>query len=138
MIYYCLLLIASAWTGIATMFSACLKRQGYLITFILLSWNIIRFFIFSFFLYGAAFGIIFFMIRVQPAFNSEDEWKFLYKCLFKKETKFLNETIKASIIFFSLKIKMLNVKISAYNITACNLINDNIGNEQLGSFDCGF
>ena len=55
MIYYCLLLIATTGAGIAMMFYACLKRQGYLITFMHVSWNVIRFFIFSFFLYGTAF-----------------------------------------------------------------------------------
>ena len=54
MIYYCLLLIAVTAAGVAMMFYACLKRQGYLITFMHVLWNIIRFFLFSFFLYGTA------------------------------------------------------------------------------------
>ena len=45
------------------MFYACLKRQGYLLTFMKVLWNIIRFFIFSFFLYGTAYGIGFLALR---------------------------------------------------------------------------
>ena len=63
MIYYCLLLIAVTFAGVSMMFYACLKRQGYLITFMHVLWNIIRFFIFSFFLYGTAFGIGFLVIK---------------------------------------------------------------------------
>ena len=57
MVYFCLLLITVTFAGISLMFYACLKRQGYLITFMIILWNIIRFFIFSFFLFGTAFGI---------------------------------------------------------------------------------
>ena len=59
MIYFCLFLIAVVSAGVSMMFYACLKRQGYLITLMHVFWNIIRFFIFSFFLYGTAYGIIF-------------------------------------------------------------------------------
>ena len=45
------------------MFYACLKRQGYLITFMHVLWNIIRFFMFSFFIFGAAYGIFFLALR---------------------------------------------------------------------------
>ena len=45
------------------MFYACLKRQGYLLTFMKVLWNIIRFFMFSFFLYGTAYGIGFLALR---------------------------------------------------------------------------
>ena len=63
MIYYCLVLIAVTFAGVSMMFYACLKRQGYLITFMHVLWNVIRFFIFSFFLYGTAFGIGFLVIK---------------------------------------------------------------------------
>ena len=63
MIYFCLYLITVTSTGISMMFYACLKRQGYLITFMIVLWNIIRFFIFSFFLFGATYGILFLMFR---------------------------------------------------------------------------
>jgi hypothetical protein len=45
------------------MFYACLKRQGYLLTVMHVLWNVIRFFIFSFFLYGTAYGIFFLILR---------------------------------------------------------------------------
>jgi hypothetical protein len=57
MIYSCLFLITITLAGVAMMFYACLKRQGYLITIMHILWNIIRFFMFSFFIYGAAYGI---------------------------------------------------------------------------------
>ena len=59
MSYFCLFLIAVVSAEVSMMFYACLKRQGYLITLMHVLWNIIRFFIFSFFLYGTAYGIIF-------------------------------------------------------------------------------
>ena len=62
MIYFCLFLIAVVSAGVSMMFYACLKRQGYLITLMHVLWNIIRFFIFSFFLYGTAYGIIFIIL----------------------------------------------------------------------------
>ena len=63
MIYYCLILTAVTFAGVSMMFYACLKRQGYLITFMHVLWNVIRFFMFSFFLYGTAFGIGFLVIK---------------------------------------------------------------------------
>ena len=68
MIYYCLLLIAIAGAGVSMMFYACLKRQGYLLTFMHVLWNVIRFFMFSFFLYGTAYGIGFLAIRDSIAY----------------------------------------------------------------------
>ena len=68
MIYYCLLLIAVTCAGVSMMFFACLKRQGYLITFMHVLWNVIRFFIISFFLYGTAYGIGFLVIRDSVAY----------------------------------------------------------------------
>ena len=63
MIYFCLFLIAITFAGIAMMFYACLKRQGYLITIMHFLWNIIRFFMFSFFIFGAAYGIFNFVLK---------------------------------------------------------------------------
>ena len=48
MVYFCLFIITITLAGISLMFYACLKRQGYLITFMHILWNIIRFFMFSF------------------------------------------------------------------------------------------
>ena len=63
MIYFCLLLIVVAAAGISMMFYACLKRQGYLITFMHILWNAIRFFIFWFFLFGTEYGIMFLILK---------------------------------------------------------------------------
>ena len=68
MIYYCLFLIAITFAGVSMMFYACLKRQGYLLTFMHILWNIIRFFMFSLFLYGTAYGIGFLAIRDSIAY----------------------------------------------------------------------
>ena len=150
MIYYCLLLIATTGAGIAMMFYACLKRQGYLITFMHVSWNVIRFFIFSFFLYGTAFGVLFLMIRdliacMYDIFHKNlgidtKEGQFLYNCLFSNETKFLDEIIKTSINSFFTSFQ--NVKCTDINsnidISACENIKYQVENETLGSFDCGF
>ena len=68
MIYYCLLLIVITAAGVSMMFYACLKRQGYLLLFMKILWNIIRFFMFSFFLYGTAYGIGFLAIRDAVAY----------------------------------------------------------------------
>ena len=59
MAYFCLFLMAVVSAGVSMMFYACLKRQGYLITLMHVLWNVIRFFIFSFFLFGTAYGIIY-------------------------------------------------------------------------------
>ena len=57
MIYFCLLLIVVTFAGVSLMFYACLKRQGYLIMFMHVLWNVMRFFMFSFFFYGTTYGI---------------------------------------------------------------------------------
>ena len=151
MICYCLLLIASTRAGIAVMLYAYLKRQGYLITFIHVSWNVIRFFIFSFFLYGTAFRVLFLMIRdliarMYDIFNkhlvNSTEGNFLlYKCLFTNETKFLNETIKASInSFFSQKqiVQCQDIFTKNPACTTFDSIKNKVGNETFGSFNLGF
>ena len=68
MIYYSFLLTAITAAGVSMMFYACLKRQGYLLTFMHVLWNVIRFFMFSFFLYGTAYGIGFLAIRDSIAY----------------------------------------------------------------------
>jgi hypothetical protein len=57
MVYFCMFLITVTFAGVSLMFYACLKRQGYLITFMHILWNIIRFFMVSFFIFGTAYGI---------------------------------------------------------------------------------
>ena len=81
------------------MFYACLKRQGYLITFMHVIWNIIRFFIVSFFLFGTAYGIFFLILKdliscANKIFDQylirekeyEDYYGFLHDCLFLEPT----------------------------------------------------
>jgi hypothetical protein len=89
MIYFCLFLIAVTSAGVSMMFYACLKRQGYLITLMHTLWNINRFFIFSFFLYGTAYGVFFLILSdligvMKMIFLSTDNnnaIKFLKGCL---------------------------------------------------------
>ena len=91
MVYFCLFLIAIVSAGVSMMFYACLKRQGYLITLMHVLWNIIRFFIFSFFLFGTAYGIFFLilsdLIGVMKIIYSEENLpeaqggKFFLNCL---------------------------------------------------------
>ena len=68
MIYFCLIIILTAFTGTSMMFYACLKRQGYLSIFMHVFWNIMRFFMFSFFIYGAAFGMCYLALRDAVAY----------------------------------------------------------------------
>ena len=102
MIYYCLFLITVTFAGVSMMFYACLKRQGYLITIMHVLWNIIRFFMFSFFIFGAAYGIFYLVLKdsvavVKRLFSSEILCKtrdelipcaFLEKCL--QDSNFAN------------------------------------------------
>ena len=62
MVYFCLLLITVTFAAVSMMFYACLKRQGYLLTFMQILWNIIRFFMVSFFIYGTAYGIFYLIL----------------------------------------------------------------------------
>ena len=109
MIYFCLFIITITLAGVSIMFYACLKRQGYLITIMHVLWNIIRFFMFSFFIFGAAYGIFFLALRdsiavVQGLFKYEfldnpsknlfpnkDNNQFLIKCLNKSDYNFIND-----------------------------------------------
>ena len=56
-IYFSILLSVTTFACVSMMFYACLRRHGYLSTFMHVLWNIIRFFIFSFFFYGGAYGM---------------------------------------------------------------------------------
>ena len=69
MIYLCLLCITITFAAVSMMFYVCLKRQGYLSTFMHILWNIVRFFMFSFFFYGAAYGMCYLALRDAVAFN---------------------------------------------------------------------
>ena len=109
MVYFCLFIITITLAGVSMMFYACLKRQGYLITFMHVLWNIIRFFMFSFFIFGAAYGIFFLALRdsiavVQGLFKYEfldkpsknlfpnkENNQFLIKCLNQSDYNFIND-----------------------------------------------
>ena len=99
MIYFCLLLIAVTFAGFSMMFYVCLRNQGYLAIFMHVLWNIIRFFIFSFFFYGAAYGMCYLALRdavayVMFVFGEEnlslEENKNSYLIPKKKGKEFLN------------------------------------------------
>ena len=109
MVYFCLFIITITLAGVSMMFYVCLKRQGYLITFMHVLWNIIRFFMFSFFIFGAAYGIFFLALRDSIAvvqglfrrdflespsknlFPNKENNQFLIKCLNKSDYKFKKE-----------------------------------------------
>ena len=164
MILFCLLLITVTAAGIAMMFYACLKRQGYLITFMHVLWNVIRFFIFSFFLYGTTYGIFFLILRdliacMQKIFNDDLENDgFLHKCIFTNQTKFLDESIKFSVVNFfttynkyklsktetnpsniqSDIIKIYNKVCTGNKLETCEELEKKVKDGNLGSFDCRF
>ena len=166
MIYFCLFLIAVTAAGISMMFYACLKRQGYLITFMHILWNIIRFFIFSFFLYGTAYGVFYDILSDLIAVmnmifkNNLSEKNFLHKCLFSEQgvsTLFVEDTIKTSLNdFFKYKeqdmknndgnkinydgicIGITGEKNNINKTEYCNYLDFLVQNDLLGSFDCSF
>ena len=105
-VYYCLLLITIIFAIFSIGFYACLKQQGYLIKLMNVLWNIIRFFILSFFLYGTAYGIGFLAIRdtiayIMYVFNQNlleentkligDGKQFFISCLLKSDSNLKNE-----------------------------------------------
>ena len=149
MIYYCLLLIAITEAGVSLMFYACLKRQGYLITLMHVLWNTIRYFIFSFFLYGISFLMIRDLIAcMKLIFQNKlieggQEVMFFHNCLLTDKTKILDETIRISINkFFSIYKELedeLKVKFDDFCVSPeCINLNNTINAGTLGSFDCGF
>ena len=160
MIFYCLLSIVVTAAGVSMMFYACLKRQGYLITFMHVIWNIIRFFIVTFFLYGTAYGIFFLILKDLIACANKifeehlikeknQEYIFLHNCLFPDNTiepgftLFLDKRIKASIIYYftspysDFDANKCEGKIAEENNKICNLY-EKVKSETLGSFDCSF
>ena len=62
-IYFCFFIIVVTFSCVSMMFYACLKRQGYLIIIMHFLWNAIRFLMFSFFFYGAAYGFLYHFFR---------------------------------------------------------------------------
>ena len=153
MIYFCLFLIAVTAAGVSMMFYACLKRQGYLITFMHILWNVIRFFIFSFFLFGTAYGVFYDILSdliavMNMIFKNNIEGTFLQKCLSEgpaDSTLFLDDALKISLInFFINKEENANEKFSEYKKICsdgdpiCSYLNTRVQKNLLGSFDCSF
>ena len=111
MIYLCLLCITVTFEGFSMMFYVCLKRQGYLQIFMHVLWNITRFFMFSFFFYGAAYGMCFLALRDAVAYvmfvfgednlnlNNKNSYlipknegkEFLHYCLINNENNYKNK-----------------------------------------------
>ena len=107
MIYFSFLLIVVFFSGVSMVIYVCLKRQSYLLLIMNVLWNIIRFFIFSFFLYGTAYGIIFLILKDIIAYikyvfsdNLKDKNKlfpdgnakqFLTRCLLNNNTNYKND-----------------------------------------------
>ena len=151
MIYFCLFLIAIVSAGVSMMFYACLKRQGYLITLMHVLWNIIRFFIFSFFLYGTAYGIIFVILSdligtMKLIFKELPDSKnlaarFLKKCLsLPLSTQTGDLTIFAD-DYEAVTECLKNYNYQCYSIGKQQIICDkNIEGEEPDSFnlDCSF
>ena len=85
MVYYCLLLIAVTCSLISIVFYTCLRRQGYLKIFMVVLWNVIRFFIVSFFCYGTAYGIAY--IGLQDAIGYV---MYIFDINLNKQTKLIS------------------------------------------------
>jgi hypothetical protein len=68
MAYFALLLITIFFTGTSMIVLVCLRRQNFLLKIMQVFWNIIRFFMFSFFVYGAAYGICYLVVRDSIGF----------------------------------------------------------------------
>jgi len=157
MIYYCLLLIATTAAGVSMMFYACLKRQGYLITFMHVIWNVIRFFIFSFFLYGTAYGIGFLSIRdsiavIKYIFGENDSDEIQITKVLKGGGNFLNYCLKGKGILLDdnviASIKYIFANENYLNNVGCQKVSDDDKIEGYCteflkkdfdiSFDCSF
>ena len=68
MICFCLLFISVIFTGISMIIYVYLKNKKCLLKYMHVLWNIIRFFIFLYFLYGAAYGISYLILRDMVAY----------------------------------------------------------------------
>ena len=96
LVYFCLFIIVITLAVVSMIFYVCLKHQEYLMTFMHVFWNIIRFFIFSFFIFGAAYGIFFLVLRdaiavINTVFDPNDFLKNPKNDLFpaEKDNQFL-------------------------------------------------
>ena len=140
MVYFCLLLIAVTFAGFSMMFYVCLRNQGYLAIFMHVLWNIIRFFIFSFFFYGAAYGMCYLALRDAVAYvmfifgndnlnagtsklvPNGDGKIFLRTCLINNDTNFknkVNDILTSSLEDYfknTYELKVLLNNINAYRL----------------------
>ena len=136
MIYFCLLLSFTFFACVSMMFYSCLRNQGYLSTFMHVLWNIIRFFMFSFFIYGAAYGMCYLALRdaiavVMYIFGEENlspdsnlniipsgEGKdYLNYCLIGNDNDYknrLDERLTVSLIDFFTNYKELQIILETY------------------------
>ena len=155
MIYFCLLCIAVTFAGVSMMFYACLKRQGYLLTFMHVLWNIIRFFMFSFLFYGAAYGMLYLALRDAVAYvmyvfgeknldlngksyliPTEEAKGYLYYCLINDDHDFkhtLSPILISALEDFFKSYSELK-KIFSKPITEIYLDEDIAGNKDLDNF----
>ena len=108
-IYYSILLVLVIGGCFLLWAYSYLKDQQILITFMHIFWNILKFFIFSFFMFGAAFGVLYICARDLIGYNeflfSNDNIgeesktyllpngkskEFLRSCLFDKDSNYLS------------------------------------------------
>ena len=97
-VFFWFLLIIVTCAAISMMFYSCLKRQGYLIMFMHILWNSIRFFMVSFFIYGTFYGKYYRIFQdsvglVKYIFSDKNEGgyiaskkNYLKKCFIKPNT----------------------------------------------------
>ena len=149
MIYFCLFLIAVVSAGVSMMFYACLKRQGYLITLMHVLWNVIRFFIFSFFLYGTAYGIIFLILSdligvmkmiFEDLPKTNPATKFLKGCLslpYSTSTETNEDETKIFLDYDEIQ-TCLEEKFNCYIIGKQRICNKKNDNSDYFNLDCSF
>ena len=159
MIYFCLFLIVVVSAGVSMMFYACLKRQGYLIPLMHVLLNAIRFFIFSFFLYGTTYGIFFLILSdligvMKMIFEknlplpeeTNPVTSFLKSCLFLPDSTETQKTFFQNKVFLDTNSKLLLTNCFKDKYKDCNdiigneKICDNLCDSNLGyfNFDCSF
>ena len=135
-IYYSIFIIVVFFAGVCMILYACLKRQGHLLIFMHIIWNLLRFFIVSFFLYGTAYGIFFLVLRdvvtyVDYVFGqenlndkryllpSESGSEFINFCLWENNTNFistLDYSLRTSLNdFFTNYKEFMNLNPDKYN-----------------------
>lgn len=108
-IYLCLVNLLSCFGIILLMAYTFLKNQGSLDTLMHIVWNFMRFFVFSFFMYGGAFGMLYLGLRDAIGYSmylfgenlnqnkttyllpGDESKNFLWFCLNEEKTDFTSE-----------------------------------------------